>query len=348
MQKFTLDQIEGLIVHNVPDATLSNQIRLHGLAFAPSPAILDELSAKGAGPLTLAAIQAFVSKAPQAQPGAPAKQPGGQGQGGGNQSLVQAQQLAWKAQPANGQIEITQAEWRNGASVTIQSATLECIQYGANNQSLSQLTTTLNGPVQPGQTVNIQPFTLGTEAQGVANMKCGIVGVAPQAQPVATQPTDSEPTLAATMQFIQDKLNERGALKFAVHTHDNADGKDSTDQYINETSNLIVDPTSCNISYHRTHKKNGAVEADADVSFSLHNVQDVVVTTAEQSWKLSYSSAGHPTWDAKIDPPMFQVVVRKAGNQGNGFYFTDEEMANRVAKALRHAVELCGGNREPF
>ena len=77
VQKFTLDQIEGLIVHNVPDATLSNQIRLHGLAFAPSPAILDELSAKGAGPLTLAAIQAFVSKAPQAQPGAPAKQPGG-------------------------------------------------------------------------------------------------------------------------------------------------------------------------------------------------------------------------------------------------------------------------------
>ena len=68
------------------------------------------------------------------------------------------------------------------------------------------------------------------------------------------------------MQFIQDKLNERGALKFAVHTHDNADGKDSTDQYINETSNLIVDPTSCNISYHRTHKKNGAVEADADVN----------------------------------------------------------------------------------
>jgi hypothetical protein len=88
--------------------------------------------------------------------------------------------------------------------------------------------------------------------------------------------------------------------------------------------------------------------ADADVSVSLHDVQDVVVMTAEQSWKLSYLSAGHPTWDARIDPPMFQVVAQKAGNQGNGFYFTDEDIANRVAKAMRHAVELCRGNKEPF
>ena len=115
---------------------------------------------------------------PGQQPGGnPGQQPGGQG--GANQALVQAQQFAWKGQPANGQIQITQAEWRNGANVAIQSATLECIQYGANNQPLSQLTATLNGPVQPGQTINIQPFNLGAEAQGVANMKCGIVAVTP-------------------------------------------------------------------------------------------------------------------------------------------------------------------------
>jgi hypothetical protein len=87
--------------------------------------------------------------------------------------------LAWKGQPSNGQIQITQAEWRNGAQVAMQSATMMCIQYGANNQPLSQLTTTLRGPVQAGQTIEIQPFTLGAEAQGVTNMKCGIVAVTP-------------------------------------------------------------------------------------------------------------------------------------------------------------------------
>jgi TonB family protein len=61
-QKFTLDQIEGLVAHGVPDATLSNQIRLHGLAFTLTPAILGELRVKGAGPQTLAAIGALFPK----------------------------------------------------------------------------------------------------------------------------------------------------------------------------------------------------------------------------------------------------------------------------------------------
>lgn len=127
----------------------------------------------------------YPGQQPGQQPGGnpgqqPGQQPGGQGgQGGANQALVQAQQFAWQGQPSNGQIQITKAEWRNGSNVTIQAAELECIQYGANNQPLSQLTKVLNGPVQPGQTINIQPFTLGAEAQGVTNMKCGIVAVQP-------------------------------------------------------------------------------------------------------------------------------------------------------------------------
>ena len=126
----------------------------------------------------------YPGQQPTQQPGGyPGRQPGQQpgqqpgGQGGANQALVQAQQFAWKGQPSNGQIQITQAEWRNGSNVIIQAAELECIQYGTNNQPLSQLTTVLKGPVQPGQTINIQPFTMGAEAQGVTNVKCGIVAV---------------------------------------------------------------------------------------------------------------------------------------------------------------------------
>jgi hypothetical protein len=77
----------------------------------------------------------------------------------------------------NGVIQITQAQWRNGSNVIVQAAELECIQYGQNNQPLSQLTSVLKGPAQPGQTITLQPFQLGAEAQGVANMKCGIVAV---------------------------------------------------------------------------------------------------------------------------------------------------------------------------
>ncbi len=115
---------------------------------------------------------AYPGQQPTANPG---QQPGGQG--GGNQSLVQAQQFAWKGQPQNGSLQITQAEWRNGANVTIQSATLECMQYASTRQPISPLETTLNGPVQPGQTVNIQPFVMGALAQNTANVQCAIVAV---------------------------------------------------------------------------------------------------------------------------------------------------------------------------
>ena len=64
LQKLTLLQIEGLVAHGVPDSTMAAQIQKRGLAFTPKPANLDSLQAKGAGPLTLAAIEALASKTP--------------------------------------------------------------------------------------------------------------------------------------------------------------------------------------------------------------------------------------------------------------------------------------------
>lgn len=57
MQKLTLSQIEGLVAHGVPDSTMAGQIQRRGVGFAVTPAILDALQRKGAGPQTLAAIQ---------------------------------------------------------------------------------------------------------------------------------------------------------------------------------------------------------------------------------------------------------------------------------------------------
>jgi len=51
-----LAQIEGLVSHGVPDSTLAVQIQKRGLAFKPTPAVIESLRARGAGSLTLAAI----------------------------------------------------------------------------------------------------------------------------------------------------------------------------------------------------------------------------------------------------------------------------------------------------
>jgi hypothetical protein len=82
------------------------------------------------------------------------------------------------------------------------------------------------------------------------------------------------------------------------------------------------------------------------------------------------ASAGHPEWSARVDPSVFVLRLstgvmdfETCTNQASGpptcthgkeaakleFYFFDESMANRVAQAMVHAVELCGGgNKDPF
>ena len=64
LPKLTLSQIEQLVSHGVPDSTMAAQIQKRGLTFAPTPANLEELRAKGTGPLTLAAIQSAASSVP--------------------------------------------------------------------------------------------------------------------------------------------------------------------------------------------------------------------------------------------------------------------------------------------
>jgi TonB family protein len=57
VQKLTLAQVEQLVSHGVPDSTMAAQVQKRGIAFKPTPEILKELQDKGAGPLTIAAVQ---------------------------------------------------------------------------------------------------------------------------------------------------------------------------------------------------------------------------------------------------------------------------------------------------
>jgi len=113
-------------------------------------------------------------------------------------------------------------------------------------------------PVEVQTTVNVI-FTLGGSLPQSSPDAGSQEAAPPLAQTTAVppppMPAPDGPSLAATMQFIQDKLQERGRLNFAVYTHDNADGKDYIDQYSSEASNIVADPAACSINYHRNVKK---------------------------------------------------------------------------------------------
>jgi hypothetical protein len=73
-----------------------------------------------------------------------------------------------------------------------------------------------------------------------------------------------------------------------------------------------------------------------------------VVATWEQDLRENNSKTGHPEYSARVDPLVFVITTTwKSG----GIYFLlyDESLAHRIAKALVHAVELCGGgSKDPF
>jgi hypothetical protein len=179
-------------------------------------------------------------------------------------------------------------------------------------------------------------------------LACGISSTAPLGQQSATpQPADSGPSLAATMQFIQNTLRERGKLTFVVHTNNDAGG-DTAIQETSEISNVVADPAAGTIGYHYKKTGQGNVLED-DYKLNLHDVHSVVVIPFEQYALEEHEKekpylGDQPGWYAKFDPPIFLVLARGPGDEERGVDYADEKMAHRIADALSHAVELCGGS----
>jgi len=177
----------------------------------------------------------------------------------------------------------------------------------------------------------------------------GIFSAAALGQQSATpQPAVSGPTLAATMQIVQSTLNEQGRLSWTTNYHDSADASNWSYQFSFETSKVVADASACTIAYHYIIVRDGTQISDSDAKFNLHDVQDLTLTTGDQRQNKNDAAAGHSTWAAKTDPPIFDLVVRGQGTAEFYFFFKDEDTANRATKALGHAVELCGGSRGSF
>jgi len=170
------------------------------------------------------------------------------------------------------------------------------------------------------------------------------------AVPPPPQPADNGPSLAVTMQFIQDKMNEQGKIYYTLYTHDNSNGEDWPVYQISiEATNAVANPATCSITWHKVTTNGGKIGINGDYSLNLRDVLSIEVRTSTYEAKMEDTARGNPQIDKRQDPPYFAVTSRLKGNKETPLFFSSEEMANRVAKAMVHAVELCGGgNKEPF
>ena len=150
-------------------------------------------------------------------------------------------------------------------------------------------------------------------------------------------------SLEATMKFIQEKLNSIGPVFYVGHAHDSANGHDWTTKFKDEASEVVANPSICRIRYHWFTSANGDVAMDKGVGFALKDVQHIRVLPREEIFNADNASAGHVSWSAKVEPPAYVLLVQRPAHVENHFVFLDEDMAKQIAKALTHAVELCGG-----
>ena len=188
----------------------------------------------------------------------------------------------------------------------------------------------------------------------VSNFVLAAFSAAFAQQPVAPppQPAAADPTLAATMQLMQKELNAVGRLSFVVHIFDKEEGN-GTSKYIEELSNVVADPATCTIRYHWWKSVHGDVVNDEDVSFSLRDVLGLSMMNNEQAEKKQFEEGkAYPeekqTYHLEFVPQAYLVMIRKPEDNVEGFRFNDKKQAERVAKAMGHAVELCGGSRGSF
>jgi len=150
-------------------------------------------------------------------------------------------------------------------------------------------------------------------------------------------------SLNDTMKFIQDKLP--GRVNYMLYPHDNVAGRDFTPikrSFV--LTEVAADATRCSIGFH-SQFDNGKSVVEKDGEILLKQVREVVISQMETVLQQANARAGHPEHGVKVDPSIALVIVKSEPNHSMMFNFYDENLAERVSRALQHAVSLCGGGK---
>lgn len=171
--------------------------------------------------------------------------------------------------------------------------------------------------------------------------------VAPPPRPAYTT---SGPALDVTMKFISDKLSDLGTVNYIISAQKSTTGQTWQNSNSYTITNVRADATTCYVGYHGKGVRDSQIVSDQNSGFFLRDVLDVIVEPETQFFTEQSRAAGNPeVITTATSPTLTALIVRRPNNVINSFPMKDSTMADRIAKALNHAVELCGGgNKEPF
>jgi hypothetical protein len=206
--------------------------------------------------------------------------------------------------------------------------------------------------------------------------------LAQTAVPPPPRPADSGPSLEATMQFIQDRMNNQGTVGY-VYNLSNLQG--ATFRHYYSISGVVPDPSACTlrttetsavtieVSPGTTYNEGGKPVTGDDLSrrnvetttIRLREIESIRVESMQDVVNRQNAENAHPEVTVSFVPTVYYLTlvsskpvftfhsIYTVGRQpakevdypfkADYLTFRDEETANRLAKALTHAVELCGG-----
>lgn len=201
--------------------------------------------------------------------------------------------------------------------------------------------------------------------------------VPPPPQPVsslpaaANQPADNGPSLEATMQYIQNKINQQGAVH---HFYSDSRSPVPPTEFIDESRVVAIDPAG-GLSLQKSDGPEGASTTDT-WRFFFKDIEKLTVLNSQKFWQSGgtestvqdvpayfileadlHSGRTIQVHSKLVVPPRHnkkgkvirdEVIDEHDSSEGSFMLkFRDEDTAIRVAKAMFHAVELCGGGSKP-
>ncbi len=155
----------------------------------------------------------------------------------------------------------------------------------------------------------------------------------PPAQSPAAKP--ARQSLDELLAFIADKIEDR--LDFTAEFI-NPSGGTLVQQVSYQASNVTIDPNRCQIAYRWHVVRDGKATSDQDRAVQLRLSKSISVETIDQA--MGDPNDSHTAVHAH--PQAYAVHIARWDNpSGDNLYFHDRGMAQSVAGAAQHALELC-------
>ncbi|HLZ13392.1 MAG TPA: hypothetical protein VKP58_12465 [Candidatus Acidoferrum sp.] len=188
-----------------------------------------------------------------------------------------------------------------------------------------------------------------------------------RAQPLQLNRAARDPTLSDTLRFIEQKLNTEASVSYEVRVSHSESDRDFSLRQSSQVVDAYGNPTTCQLRYRTLETDNGKPSSDWKKIISFRRVQKIEELSAQTKWQqvednytreinlhrdnLHSDAVQHePRSIVTLTTDVTVLRVKYPGGQVAGeIEFSDGEIADRVAKAMNHAAELCRPiNKEPF